>query len=388
MTELAHADSGLVYCFVGKCDFKLWGMTPSERTRKLLEKTGAVREVSLDEARAHAGSVLVVQADAVFDGPLVPALLGRDNFILLSSDAGQCDMVVANVAARDLDEVLLLAKSDTISNQQRFAMQRPEDLQVSFKRSLVKRETPFALRLREGATDKVEWDMFMSTYKGATDLVTKHVWPVPAFHVTRFLAARGVSPNTVTAVGAAAMLIAFGLFLYGHYWPGLVFAWLMTFLDTVDGKLARTTLTSSFWGDIFDHGIDLVHPPFWYMAWIFGLSTWGNSWPREKIIWILAIIFGGYILQRLIEGIAIKWLKLVIHIWRPIDTLFRKITARRNPNLVILTACMLVQRPDWGIVAVAAWTVVCLILHGIQLSQALVEVSRSKGPLKSWMDRL
>ena len=41
----------------------------------------------------------------------------------------------------------------------------------------------------------------------------------------------------------------------------------MTFLDTVDGKLARTTLTSSKWGDIFDHGIDLVHPPFWYVAW-------------------------------------------------------------------------------------------------------------------------
>ena len=32
----------------------------------------------------------------------------------------------------------------------------------------------------------------------------------------------------------------------------------MTFLDTVDGKLARCTIASSKLGNIFDHGIDLV----------------------------------------------------------------------------------------------------------------------------------
>jgi phosphatidylglycerophosphate synthase len=225
--------------------------------------------------------------------------------------------------------------------------------------------------------------MFMGTYKGATDVVTKHLWPVPAFHVTRWLAPLGVTPNTVTIVAAILVFVTFMLFLRGEYFWGLFAAWIMTFLDTVDGKLARTTLTSSKWGDILDHGIDLIHPPFWYVAWALGLTTSGYVW-NETMFWVvICAILGGYVLQRIMEGIAIKWLGLEIHIWRPIDTLFRQITARRNPNMLILTASILITRPDWGLIAVAAWTIICLVLHGIQLIQALA--ARRSGPLVSWM---
>ncbi|HTN97333.1 MAG TPA: CDP-alcohol phosphatidyltransferase family protein, partial [Nordella sp.] len=83
------------------------------------------------------------------------------------------------------------------------------------------------------------------------------------------------------------------------------------------------------------------------------------------------------------EGISIKWLGLEIHIWRKVDTVFRQITARRNPNLVILTVFAVLGRPDWGLIAVAWWTVICLVLHGLQLAQALV--AKRGGPLESWM---
>jgi hypothetical protein len=91
------------------------------------------------------------------------------------------------------------------------------------------------------------------------------------------------------------------------------------------------------------------------------------------------------VLQRAVEGIAIKWLGLEIHIWRPIDTWFRQITARRNPNLAILTLATLLGRPDWGLVAVATWTAICFILHVIQLVQAFA-VKRQSGPLRSWLE--
>jgi phosphatidylglycerophosphate synthase len=159
---------------------------------------------------------------------------------------------------------------------------------------------------------------------------------------------------------------------------------MMTFLDTVDGKLARTTLTSSKWGDVFDHGIDLIHPPFWYVAWALGLSTMGVVWTSSTFWWVIGIILGGYVLQRAMEGAAIKWLGMEIHIWRPIDTRFREITARRNPNLVLLTLSLLVNRPDLGLIAVAAWTGICLILHAVQLVQAFSAKARS-GKLSSWM---
>jgi phosphatidylglycerophosphate synthase len=225
--------------------------------------------------------------------------------------------------------------------------------------------------------------MFMGTYKGATDFVTKHVWPWPAFHATRALAALGVTPNWVTLVAAMLMVAAFWLFLEGAFALGLVAAWAMTFLDTVDGKLARTTLTSSKWGDVFDHGIDLVHPPFWYVAWGIGLSAVGQG--LGSLFWpVVGAILAGYVLQRAVEGIAIKWLGLEIHIWRPIDTWFRQVTARRNPNLAILTVATVFGRPDWGLVLVAAWTVICFVLHVIQLAQAF-EAKRQSGPLVSWM---
>jgi phosphatidylglycerophosphate synthase len=188
----------------------------------------------------------------------------------------------------------------------------------------------------------------------------------------------------VTLVATALVFVVFWLFLYGHFGWGLALAWLMTFLDTVDGKLARTTLTSSKWGDILDHGIDLIHPPFWYVAWALGLGVVGFAWTNDTFWTVIIAILGGYVLQRIMEGIAIKWLGLEIHIWRPIDTLFRQITARRNPNLVILTVSVLLGRPDLGLIAVAVWTILCLVLHGLQLLQAFA-ARRKSGPLVSWM---
>jgi phosphatidylglycerophosphate synthase len=376
-------NTSTAFCIIGDSDTRLWGMTAAERASKLLAREGVTQQLTLEEAKNYLGPIVVILGDAVFDGALAPALAKQPNFILESD--GQA--LAANVAAVDLQYAIDVITEKAKPDLMKFTVRSPEELQVSFKKSLVKRETPFALRITDRNVADVEWDMFMSTYKGATDLVTKHVWPVPAFHVTRLLAAKGVTPNLVTSVGAIAMLVAFYLFLRGHFAVGLAFAWLMTFLDTVDGKLARTTLTSSKWGDIFDHGIDLVHPPFWYLAWVYGLANWSFIWPQDKVLWILIIIFGGYILQRIMEGIAIKWLGLVIHIWRPIDTLFRKVTARRNPNLVLLSLFTVIQRPDLGIMAVAAWTVICLVLHGIQLAQALLAVGRFGSPLKSWMDQ-
>jgi len=50
-----------------------------------------------------------------------------------------------------------------------------------------------------------------------------------------------------------------------------------------------------------------------------------------------------------IELIFIKRLGLEIHVWRPIDSKFRLVTARRNPNMVILVASLAFSRPDLGL---------------------------------------
>jgi phosphatidylglycerophosphate synthase len=173
------------------------------------------------------------------------------------------------------------------------------------------------------------------------------------------------------------------LFWRGDFALGLLAAWLMTFLDTVDGKLARVTLTATRLGNVFDHGIDLMHPPFWWWAWFAGLGAAGFAMPDQSLL--LAVVVGGYILQRVEEGIFIKSFGIEMHIWRPFDSWFRLITARRNPNLVLLTAGTLFGGPDLGMIAVAAWTAVSLSIHTMQILQALA--AHRKGQLVSWLAR-
>jgi phosphatidylglycerophosphate synthase len=154
----------------------------------------------------------------------------------------------------------------------------------------------------------------------------------------------------------------------------------MCFLDTVDGKLARCTLTSSKLGDVFDHGIDLLHPPFWYYAWFAGLGPAIAS----DLSWALWVVILGYVAGRLQEGLFIWRFEIEIHTWRPIDSWFRLITARRNPNLLILAVAAIFRVPDTGLVLVALWTIVSFLFHTIRIVQAFVAQSGGQAPT-SWL---
>lgn len=376
-------------CIVDREDgaIQLWGMTLRGRLIKQFAREGVTTVLSPEEAGGRAGGVVYVRSDCIIDPPLVPVLINESGFVLLSDDKSLDAPLAAHVeSATDKAAIsAAMAGDESLSSEQASLARRPGELSAVFWDKLRKREVPYARLVTEANKPEIEWRVFMGTYKGATDLVTKYVWPRPAFYVTRWLAPTFVTPNQVTALSAVCVVLAFWLFLEGYYLWGLVSAWMMTFLDTVDGKLARTTLTSSKWGDIFDHGIDLIHPPFWYAAWAIGLAIVGYAWTPRVMGIVLGAIIGGYILQRIMEGISIALLKLEIHIWRPIDTFFRLITARRNPNLLIMTVVMVFSgRPDIALELVAWWTVICLVLHGIQLVYALIYRAR-KGPLSSWM---
>jgi phosphatidylglycerophosphate synthase len=157
---------------------------------------------------------------------------------------------------------------------------------------------------------------------------------------------------------------------------GLVFM----VLDTVDGKLARCTITSSKWGNVFDHGIDLVHPPFWWWAWGGRAPAWGLGRWSDDLSWVLAAIVGGYVVQRLIEGAFIAASACTSTSGGRIDSQFRLITARRNPNMVIL----FVSRPDIGLELVAWWTILSCLFHAVRLAQAM-RVKARGGEVRSWL---
>jgi hypothetical protein len=89
---------------------------------------------------------------------------------------------------------------------------------------------------------------------------------------------------------------------------------------------------------------------------------------------------------RLIEGVFMRRFGgMHIHVWRPIDSKFRLVTARRNPNMVILVAALLVGRPDSGLVLVAWWTIVSLIFHAVRYAQASERAARGQ-KITSWLE--
>jgi phosphatidylglycerophosphate synthase len=251
---------------------------------------------------------------------------------------------------------------------------------------LRKRDRPFVLPLDPNDPEPVERAAYDAAYKGVTDVLTLYLWRKPAFYLTRWAAQAGLTPNFITLVGAILCVLAFFLFWRGEYWWGVLSGFIFMVLDTVDGKLARCTGASSKWGNVFDHGIDLVHPPFWWWAWEHGLAAYGQPLEPVYATMVLWAIIGGYVAQRVIEGIFMRRFGgMHIHVWKQVDSRFRLITARRNPNMVILVAALLVGRPDTGLVLVALWTILSLIFHAVRLAQASEQAARGQ-KIVSWLE--
>lgn len=377
MTDTA-APAGMI---LGAGEVRIWGMTARERLRRTFVRAG----LTVAETAPSAGGVVLALGGWVYDESLIKTLAGRPGSVLLTDDGLA---VAAHVPAAEAG-----AAAAALERGEAPAGLTPLSLaELSYNEALRKREAPVLVRLTAENVRAVEARTFAGSYKGVTDIVTKYWWPVPARIVTRWCAVAGLKPNHVTFAGFLLVLAAFWLFWKGEFGWGLVCAWIMTFLDTVDGKLARVTLTSSAIGNVFDHGIDLIHPPFWWWAWYVGCFG-AVAITSDLAGYGLAVILVGYVVQRIFEGIFMRRYGFHVHSWRPFDSFFRLITARRNPNLLILTPAWLagVLVPSWGVGAaqvgfhlVALWTALSLVVHAVQLVQAL---ATPRERVVSWLSR-
>lgn len=384
------ADDGL------RAPIEIWGLSPVERLRRSLFAAGVPRaNITLGDSPPAVGpgvTLLIFRADYIFDERVVHALVrkpaepgDRRGLVLIDPQTPSAGVAV-RVQAEKLEAVFARMSAASPASAAEHVEPpldlRPDDLVAAYSSALRKHEVAYVLPVRREALTQIENHIFQAAYKGVTDLITKWVWPRPARGVTRLLAHHHVSPNAVTGLSWLLVGITTWFFIHGQYGAGLGCAWLMTFFDTVDGKLARVTCTSSRIGHVLDHGLDLVHPPFWYLAWAVGLA---GSFSLDLLWTDLAtvLIVGGYILGRLLEGLFLLVFGLEMHSWRPIDSWFRMITARRNPNLVLLSLGALVGRPELGFWSVAVWTVASLMFHTLRFGQACAFHMRGRS-VQTW----
>ena len=361
---------------IGESDARIWGLPVREWQTRAFKKAGA--DVTLPLAVDDSG--IWHHIDWIMSAELSKSFAVTDRLALIESG-----VIVSLSSATQIEAETLIGKDANALTGTDFKAVAPSDVNDGYIKSLRKQEAPYVLDTKTTPILDIMRRQFKSSYKGITDFVTKWFWPVPAFYVTRLCAYLRLSPNQVTTIGFFLMLAATYFFWNAHWALGFLCGWTMTFLDTVDGKLARTTMTYSSWGNIYDHGIDLIHPPFWYWAWFIGLgAAYGLS---EPLFIALLAIWIGYVVDRLIEGVFMRQHGFHIHVWTRFNSGLRFFIARRNPNtFVMMIGIMLTAvwagAGHWAFLFIAIWTWVCIAANFVTLIAGLF----AKRPLASWMD--
>ena len=371
-------------CIVKDCPVKLWGLTPRQRLLRVLQNAGVTDIIEDIGTLPDNVPVLLLRGDFLFDDRVINYLVQNPRMLLKIGQGATGVFVAAHVASGHAGEALaILMGTRTGESLPGVRTETLESLGLSFRQRLLKFEPPFVLPVSPENRRNLEKRLFDWSYKGVTDLVTKWVWPRPARRAVAQCVRFGLRPNHVTMLGLLLVVLAGVFFAGGRYGWGLLAGWAMTFLDTVDGKLARVTVTSSKIGHYFDHLIDLIHPPIWYILWGVGLTHFEvGGLSLGTTCWLIVV---GYLAGRLAEGVFLARLgKFGLFCWRPIDSYCRLITARRNPCLILLTAGVLLGQPDWGLAAVAIWTVVSSAFLLCRMGMALLE-QKTAGTVRSWL---
>lgn len=367
-------------CVTGDSTTRIWGLTPRARLLRQFRQLKNVTAVDDLSSLPGAAPVLIARADYVMEVRTLELLLERPGVLLRCPADGR--LAAAFVPRSQAAQAIALLDRDEAGAPGHFDIAEPAGL-GGYDHLLRRAEPPLLEPLSEDNRQRLEDKLYGSSYKGITDLVTKWLWPRPAKKGVRICAAAGITPNMVTLTGAVLVLAVCVLFYQGYFIAGLAAGWFMTYLDTVDGKLARVTVQSSRLGHVLDHGMDIIHPPFWYVLWgmalagtpvVFGLDRAGMCW----------VIVLGYIGGRIAEQGFHLLGNTSMFAWRPFDAWFRLITARRNPCLVILTAACLAGRPDWGFIGIALWTAATTAVLVLRLLQGALARART-GPLRSWL---
>jgi phosphatidylglycerophosphate synthase len=321
--------------------------------------------------RAGAGRpVLALEADALVDARLLAHIGAYAGALAACGGAGVERAAVVRLdgevpgSASDAGRLSQLADAWIAAGAvKELSLAEVPDYLTKLRRSVA----AYCFRIRDDSgRDRAERFLFESNYKGSTDVLTKYVYPPLVWRALHPLARWRVHPNWISLFNVVITLGAVPLFAAAHWVPGLLLAYAMSVLDSVDGKLARLTFRASKLGDVLDHGLDIVHPPIWYVAWAWPL---GGGDPGSAVFQASLWMAGFYVLDRLVILAFKRTTGISIHGYTEFDARMRTWISRRNINLPIFTVGLVVGAPVEAFALIVAWQLATLAFHAVRLGQ-------------------
>jgi len=379
LTQRANYNMALSALVLSEAPTRLWGLSSMERLRRQMREIGGVTWLGDSGALPAEGDVLLLIGRFLFETRTLKGLMGNPGSVLVTPDGTPAAAFVAAARVEEMVDFFVSGSKQTPDGLRKL---EPGDI-AAFDVALSSARPPLLELITQQRKNELESLLYGNAYRSITDFVTKFLWPRPARKLVHWCAKLGLAPNMVTSIGFLLVLLACYFFLEGQYAAGLVAGWVMTLLGTVDGKLARVTVQSSRFGHWYDHLIDLLHPPFWYVFWgmslippplVFGLDLDALSW----------LLIAAYATGHIVGVIFNQLGNSSIFAWRPFDAWFRLVTARRNTCMILLTLSVVIGRPDWGFISVVAWSALSTAVMIVRLLQGLVS-RLMHGPLMSWL---
>ncbi|HVF71773.1 MAG TPA: CDP-alcohol phosphatidyltransferase family protein [Chthoniobacterales bacterium] len=173
-----------------------------------------------------------------------------------------------------------------------------------------------------------------------------------------------IRPNQITFVTMLIGLTVTVLFASGRLWWGVALAYTIEVLDGIDGKLARTKVETTAAGE-WEHDIDYTIELSWWTALAFHFYTAGlaGAW------WLLALYVGFDLIDRLAKRAAKRRVGRNLDDVSNFDRFVRCIGARRNINIWILIAALVLGDARSGFVLFCCWGAATALAHLVRVVQ-------------------
>ena len=209
---------------------------------------------------------------------------------------------------------------------------------------------------------KAEKLLIENACKGRNDFLATYVnKPIENFIVKR-IANKRITPNQITVLTNIIAYASTILFLKGNLFFASLLTFIVSFMDGVDGKLARVKISSSNIGKM-EHAFDFLFEHSWYIALAVYLSkTYGMS----------AIIFSTFIVlfdsfSHLCGHAFGKVVKdRPLSDYGKIERTFRKFDGRKNSYIIFILFGVLLNVPFYSLIAVALWSFVSALFYVVR----------------------